>query len=167
MRTLRLGRPGDGGFDAVLRLAAPDHARRFADARRVGRFHGWPGMPGFVRRPWGPGWALIGDAGYFKDPISTHGLTDALRDAELLAGALVEALAGGDERSALAAYQHQRDRLSRDLFRVSDEIASYDWDGRGVQPLLRRLSAAMADEVELLAGLGSAARPGLVSGAVG
>jgi flavin-dependent dehydrogenase len=167
MRTLRLGRPDDGGFAAVLRLAAPDQARRFAEARRVGRFHGWPGMPGFVRRPWGPGWALVGDAGYFKDPITTHGLTDALRDAELLAGALLEALAGGDERSAMAAYQRQRDRLSRDLFRVSDEIASYEWDGRGVQPLLRRLSAAMADEVELLAGLGTAARPGLVAGAVG
>ena len=43
------------------------------------------GRPGFIRRSWGSGWALVGDAGYWKDPISVHGLTDALRDAELLA----------------------------------------------------------------------------------
>ena len=43
------------------------------------------GRPGYVPRSWGPGWALVGDAGYFKDPLSAHGLTDALRDAELLA----------------------------------------------------------------------------------
>jgi flavin-dependent dehydrogenase len=152
MRTLRLGRPDDGGFAAVLRLAAPDQVRRFTGARQVGRPHGWPGMPGFVRRPWGPGWALVGDAGYYKDPITTHGITDALRDAELLSRALVDALANGDERAALGAYQRQRDHVSRDLFRVSDEIASYAWDSRGVQPLLRRLSAAMTDEVEMLAG---------------
>ena len=54
-------------------------------ARR--RTHGWGGVAGFVRRSWGPGWALVGDAGYFKDPITAHGMTDALRDAELLADA--------------------------------------------------------------------------------
>lgn len=58
-----------------------------------------PGV-GFFRRAWGPGWALVGDAGYFKDPLTAHGITDALRDAELLARAI---LAGGDE--ALASYQ--------------------------------------------------------------
>ena len=36
------------------------------------------GHPGFIRRSWGPGWALVGDAGYWKDPLSAHGLTDAL-----------------------------------------------------------------------------------------
>ena len=59
-----------------------------------GRLHGWRGVPGQVRRSYGPGWALVGDAGYFKDPITTHGITDALRDAELLSDAVLEGLGG-------------------------------------------------------------------------
>ncbi len=43
-----------------------------------------------MRRSWGPGWALVGDAGYYKDPITTHGMTDALSDAELLADAIID-----------------------------------------------------------------------------
>ena len=60
--------------------------------RRQARCATFPGRPGFVRRSWGPGWALVGDAGYWKDPVSTHGISDALRDAELLA----RAVAGSD-----------------------------------------------------------------------
>ena len=76
----------------------------------------------------GPGWALVGDAGYFKDPISAHGLTDALRDAELLARAVVAVVRdGADERDALAGYQATRDALSAALFDVTDVIAGHRW----------------------------------------
>jgi 2-polyprenyl-6-methoxyphenol hydroxylase-like FAD-dependent oxidoreductase len=85
MRTMRVGRTAEDAFATVFGLAAPRHADRLAGASRTSRLHGWAGRRGFVRRSWGPGWALVGDAGYFKDPISTHGITDALRDAELLA----------------------------------------------------------------------------------
>ena len=64
-----------------------------------------------MRKPWGDGWALVGDAGYFKDPLSTHGMTDALRDAELLARALAAVLDGATESDALAEYQATRDAL--------------------------------------------------------
>jgi 2-polyprenyl-6-methoxyphenol hydroxylase-like FAD-dependent oxidoreductase len=68
-----------------------------------------------MRRSWGPGWALVGDAGYFKDPLTAHGLTDALRDAELLARGIIAVVAdGADERDALASYQMTRDALSTD-----------------------------------------------------
>lgn len=154
MRTLRLGSPEDAGFSAAFRLAAPDQVERLGDIRRVGRFHGWPGSPGFLRRPWGPGWALVGDAGYFKDPISTHGMTDALRDAELTAEAILAVLGGRrGERAAFSAYHARRDQVSRRLFQVVDEISSYDWDGGTAMALLRRMSAAMTDEVELLSAL--------------
>ena len=77
-------------FDTLLaaRLRAPlaDASERAAPVGRAARLGG---VPGFVRRSWGPGWALVGDAGYFKDPITTHGITDALRDAELLADAIL------------------------------------------------------------------------------
>jgi flavin-dependent dehydrogenase len=154
MRTLRVERTAEGTFHALLRLASPGLATRLARATRVGRQYGWAGRQGFIRRSGGPGWALVGDAGYFKDPISTHGLTDAMRDAELLAGAVLEGLSGAvPEDLALEAFQTRRDQLSAQLFQVSDEIAAYDWDGDEVQGLLRRVSAAMTDEVELLEAL--------------
>ena len=65
-----------------------------AALRPVAPVRGWAGLPGFARESAGPGWALVGDAGYFKDPITSHGITDALRDAELLAGQVLASRAG-------------------------------------------------------------------------
>ena len=91
--------------------------------------HGWAGLPGFVRRSWGPGWALVGDAGYYKDPITTHGMTDALRDAELLADEVLERARGASRRrSRWPATRRTRDRLSRRLFEATEAVAAYDWD---------------------------------------
>ena len=107
--------------------------------RSAGRLHGWAGLPGFVRRSWGPGWALVGDAGYFKDPITTHGMTDALRDAELLADAILARLDGVPEPVALRGVPDApgtgcRARSSRSPRRSP----RYDWDTARVQELLRR-----------------------------
>jgi flavin-dependent dehydrogenase len=155
------GRLGAGGIEAlyeVLVAAAPALADRVAAAippRTVRRF---AGPPGFIRRCWGPGWALVGDAGYWKDPISVHGLTDALRDAELVARAVVAGDGdAADEAEALAEYQATRDRLSAELFETVDVIARHDWTEDEIPGLLLRLSSAMAEEVEVLAGLDTAA----------
>ncbi len=150
MRGLRRdGSPA--AFATLLTDAAPGFAERVAAAAPDGRTYGWAGVPGFVRRSGGPGWALVGDAGYFKDPITTHGMTDALRDAELLADQVVEALAGDTpEAVALGRYQATRDRLSTSLFEATEAIAGYDWDQDRVAGLLRRVSAAMSDELEHL-----------------
>jgi 2-polyprenyl-6-methoxyphenol hydroxylase-like FAD-dependent oxidoreductase len=156
MRMARATRTPEEAFQVLFRLAAPGQSHRLSAARPVGRERGWAGLRGYVRSAWGPGWALVGDAGYYKDPITAHGMTDALRDAELLSSALVAAMSGSDRAdTALEAYQEQRDALSASLFRVSDEIAAYDWDDDQIQALLRRLSAAMTDEVELLGSLPS------------
>ena len=70
----------------------PRRARPGAGARAPEAAAGVRGAaPGYLRRAYGPGWALVGDAGYFKDPITSHGITDALRDAELLARAIITA----------------------------------------------------------------------------
>jgi 2-polyprenyl-6-methoxyphenol hydroxylase-like FAD-dependent oxidoreductase len=99
----------------------------------------------------GAGWALVGDAGYFKDPLGTHGITQALRDAQILAEAVL-ADHGGVEPigEALARYERIRDDLSAGLFTATDAISSYDWDLDTVQLLLRRLASAMSREVEFL-----------------
>ena len=154
-RLRRLRRVGaDAALATLLDTAAPAQAARVHGATPVGRIHGWSGVPGFLRRSWGAGWALVGDAGYFKDPITTHGMTDAMRDAELLADALLQTWSGAlPERVALARYQAQRDRLSTALFAATIRIAAYDWGLPPVKALLREVSSAMSDETELLQGL--------------
>jgi flavin-dependent dehydrogenase len=150
-------RIGPGGIEVLRELverASPALASRLAVTTAPRAVRRFAGPPGFLRRCWGPGWALVGDAGYWKDPISVHGITDALRDAELLARAIIATDGGGQERAdALAEYQATRDRLSVDLFDTVDSIARHDWTEDEVSELLLRLSSAMAEEVELLAAL--------------
>ena len=81
-------------------------------------------------------------------------MTAALRDAELLAQAVLSAPHRGAQlQSALAGYQATRDRLSLPMMQVTEEIASYQWDLTRIRTLLRSLSSAMADEVEALTAL--------------
>jgi len=153
MRQARRAGTGEA-FETLFGVAAPDHLHRLRASAPVEKMYGWGAVRGFVRRSWGPGWALVGDAGYFKDPITAHGMTDAMRDAELLADAIVAAASGArDEAAALASYQRRRDQLSRHLFTVTHQIAAYDWDMSRIRRLLRETSAAMTDEVEHLEGL--------------
>jgi len=137
-----------GAYRRVLEQAAPELADRLKDATLVGGLHGFAGHRGYLRRPWGAGWALVGDAGYFKDPLTAHGISDALRDAELLADAVA---AGGDD--ALAEYERRRDALSVELFDTTEAIASLEWDNAGLKSLHRRLSDAMKHEVRAMAAL--------------
>jgi len=138
----------------LLRSAAPGFAERLAVAVPSTQMRGWAGVPGYFRHSWGPGWALVGDAGYFKDPITAHGMTDGLRDAELLADRLLAWLGGAvSEAAALAAYQETRDHLSGRLFAATEEVAAYDWDADEVRQLVRRASSAMSDEVDHLEAL--------------
>jgi 2-polyprenyl-6-methoxyphenol hydroxylase-like FAD-dependent oxidoreductase len=141
-------------FSTLLRLSAGSLADRALDARPATRLHGWAGQPAHLRQAHGPGWALVGDAGYFKDPITTHGMTDALRDAQLLAEAVVAASSGQvHEGVALARYQAVRDRLSLRLLEATEAVAAYDWDTPTIQRLLREVSASMSDELDHLNGL--------------
>ena len=129
------------GHQRVLRECNPGLATIVEAANRTERYRGFAGQMGFFRQSSGPGWALIGDAGYFKDPITAHGMTDALIDAERLAVAAAE----GTER-ALAHYQRTRDARAASLFEVTDSIASFDWDLATVQRLHRSLSDEMKKE---------------------
>jgi flavin-dependent dehydrogenase len=146
---IRLDVPG--GYRRLLAEAAPELAERLAGARLVSSLHGFPGHIGYLRRPWGPGWALVGDAAYFKDPITAHGISDALRDAELLARAVVR----GGER-ALGEYEAERDALSTELFEITDRIASLEWDDAELRALHQALSDEMKREVAALLARGAA-----------
>jgi 2-polyprenyl-6-methoxyphenol hydroxylase-like FAD-dependent oxidoreductase len=147
----RIGRGGMDTFHEVVRAASPALAERLADAVPPAGVRTFGGLPGYLRRPYGRGWALVGDAGYWKDPFSAHGLTDALRDAELLARALAAAATGeSTETEALSEYQATRDRLSMPLFTVVDTIAGQRWTDAEIPGLLYRLSEAMNDEMDAI-----------------
>ncbi|MCI5075897.1 NAD(P)/FAD-dependent oxidoreductase [Oricola sp.] len=138
-----------GRLEAGLRGLAddvfPDLAARLAPAKLDRRPIGFVGHHGHLRRAAGPGWALVGDAGYFKDQSTAHGITDALRDAEILA----RAVASGP--SGLARYQETRDALSRGMFDVTERIASLDWSMDEVKRLHFRLNKVMKDEQDWMA----------------
>jgi len=136
-----------GGFMKTANANSPELHQKLAEAQLVARLQGFIGFPGHMKQSHGPGWCLVGDSGYFKDPLTAHGITDALRDAELLS----EAVLGGGPR-AFEHYQATRDALSDVLFQVTDEIASFDWDQHQIKFLHSQLSDAMKIESEFAAG---------------
>jgi flavin-dependent dehydrogenase len=142
-------KPDPGAFLLrVVRACAPELGERLVGLPLRGAPRTFPGVPGYLRASAGPGWALVGDAGYFRDPITAHGITDALRDAELLARAV---LAGGED--ALMAYPDQRDALCRRHFEISDAVASMRWSREEVMQLHLEMSRDMSRELDALRAL--------------
>ena len=137
------------GYFGLLREVSPPLLDAVSGARQAGRFRGFPGERGWMRQSHGPGWALVGDAGYFKDPITAHGITDAFRDAELLARAVLT----GAER-ALSDYQQERDALSIGLFEITDEVAGFGGTMGELEAVHRRMSREMNREAAALVALG-------------
>jgi 2-polyprenyl-6-methoxyphenol hydroxylase-like FAD-dependent oxidoreductase len=114
----------ESNFLATLDLAG-DLGERVRSGRRVGRFRGTPDLPNFFRKPYGPGWTLVGDAGLVMDPITGQGISDAFRDAELLSEAIV---AGFDRQpldSALEGYEEKRNHEALPMYEFTTELATF------------------------------------------
>jgi flavin-dependent dehydrogenase len=98
----------------------PSVLERYDRAERSGKVMGLTPHKSFYRKPFGPGWALVGDAGYYRDPLLGQGINDALRDAEELAKALTSVLSGAAGwDSAMSAYQQQRDTATSDIYQLT------------------------------------------------
>ena len=144
---MRHSRPLDAARELLARLDCP--LTDFTSSAPLGPVRFFRGLPARLRRPYGRGWALVGDAGSWKDPLSTYGITDALRDAELLARAVVSGAASEHAmRMAFCRYQAERDRQALPMHPIVDRLASHQWDLDQAQQLLRELSSVMADDVE-------------------
>jgi flavin-dependent dehydrogenase len=133
----------------------PEWAAQMAAATLEGRLVGG-GVPNFFRRPFGPGWALVGDAGYTKDPVTAQGITDAFHSAEWCATALHEAFIGArgyDE--AMGDYQQRRDTSVLPLFEFTTQLATLEPPPPEMQQLLAAIAgnqAAMDAFVSVTAG---------------
>lgn len=133
--------------------SAPEFAERVRAATREDRFTGG-GVLNFFRRPFGPGWALVGDAGYTRDPITAQGITDAFRDAELCATAIDEAFGGGrpyDE--AMTGYQQTRDNQVMPIYEFTTQLASLE----PPPPEMQQLLGAIYGNQEAMDGFASVA----------
>jgi flavin-dependent dehydrogenase len=125
----------EGNYRKMLELA-PEFADRVRAARREARYVG-TAVPNFFRRPYGPGWALVGDAGYNKDFITGHGMHDAFRDAELCATALDEAFSGTRSfETAMGRYQATRDTQVVPMYELTTQLATLQPPPPELQQLL-------------------------------
>jgi 2-polyprenyl-6-methoxyphenol hydroxylase-like FAD-dependent oxidoreductase len=138
----------EANFLAAVALA-PEFADRIGAATRESKFIGSAELPGYFRKPFGDGWALLGDAGYHKNPITAMGINDAFRDAELVAGALNDAFSG--ERTyeeGMSDYQQTRDREARPVYEFTDDFAQL----RPPPPEMQQLLGAMHGNQEAMDG---------------
>lgn len=115
----------EAAFTDTLQLA-PDLAERMAVAERVERFRLTTDTDGYFRTSFGPGWALAGDAGYHKDPITAQGMRDAFRDAEMLAHAIdvgIDPDGDGDLDRSLAQRHLARDEAVAAMYDFTCQLA--------------------------------------------
>ena len=104
----------DGNFKRYAREALPMVGDQLDSAKREEKYIGTADTRNYFRKPYGPGWALVGDAGYHRDPVTGLGIADAFRDAELLASALDDGFSGrAPLEEALADYESKRNEAAR------------------------------------------------------
>jgi 2-polyprenyl-6-methoxyphenol hydroxylase-like FAD-dependent oxidoreductase len=140
-----------GAFDLMVERAVPDLARRLAAAERTSNVSGVVRLPNQVRQAVGPGWALVGDAVYHRDAVTGHGISDAFRDAELLATSLDPFLRDEiDEVTALVGYERERADAAREIFEITCELSTYP-PLATFGALQKRLSGAIEAEAAALA----------------
>jgi 2-polyprenyl-6-methoxyphenol hydroxylase-like FAD-dependent oxidoreductase len=125
----------EGNFLKALDLA-PAFAERVRSAKREARFAG-ASLPNYFHKPYGPGWALVGDAGYIKDSITAQGINDAFRDAEQCAVALDQWLTGARSfDDVMSEYQRNRDEHALPMYEFTCQLALLEPPPPEMQQLL-------------------------------
>jgi 2-polyprenyl-6-methoxyphenol hydroxylase-like FAD-dependent oxidoreductase len=115
----------DGNLQTTFDLV-PSFAERIRAARREERLVG-TAVPNYLRKPFGPGWVLVGDAGCTKDFITGQGISDAFRDAEMCAAALHEAFSGARSFDvAMARYHRRRDQVVLPMYEFTAQLATLE-----------------------------------------
>lgn len=132
----------EGNYLRVLDTAG-SLGERMRSAKRETKFQGTADQPNFFRKPYGPGWALVGDAGYHRDFITGLGITDAFRDADLVAAAIDEGLAGRRPiEEALRSYERERNEIATPMYEFTTSLARLN--GPPPPEVLANFGAAMS-----------------------
>jgi 2-polyprenyl-6-methoxyphenol hydroxylase-like FAD-dependent oxidoreductase len=146
----------EGNALATLDLAG-DLGKRVREGTRAERFRTTPDTPNRFHHPYGPGWALVGDAGLVLDPITGQGISHAFRDAELLAGAVADGLGGRRPlEAALAGYVKARDDDTMPMYRFTTDLASFQAPRPEEQALFAALARKPAEAQRFIGVLGGA-----------
>jgi 2-polyprenyl-6-methoxyphenol hydroxylase-like FAD-dependent oxidoreductase len=143
----------EGHYRKTIELA-PAFADRLRGARQEARFTG-AAVSSYFRKPYGRGWALVGDAGYNKDFITAQGMLDAFRDAELCAAALDASFSGTPFDDAMGAYQRTRDARVKAMYEFTCQLATLEPPPSEMQQLFRAIygnQRAMDDFARMNAG---------------
>jgi flavin-dependent dehydrogenase len=130
----------EGNYFATLAIASNVVAERVRGGRQAERFVGTADVPNLFRKPFGPGWALVGDAGYHKDPYAAQGISDAFRDAELLADAIDAGFSGRRPLvEALEEYEQLRNQSAMPEYELNAQFATLQPPSPDLQMLLKAL----------------------------
>jgi flavin-dependent dehydrogenase len=136
----------EGNYLKTLEMAAPAFAERVRQGKREERFTGTAEMFNFFRKPYGQGWALVGDAGYHKDPITAQGISDAFRDAELVAEAVDAGFTGKRPiAEAMAEYERRRNETALPVYEFTCQLATLEPPPPEMQQLFAALRGNQAD----------------------
>jgi 2-polyprenyl-6-methoxyphenol hydroxylase-like FAD-dependent oxidoreductase len=134
------GRDAFAGALEMLSSWEPDLATSLAKTGPIENIRKFPGSQGYVCECSGPGWALVGDSGYFKDPASAHGISDAFLDAARLSNVFTQS------PQNVSKYQIDRNKHAPELFRITQKMASFDWNLEQLKSLHLELNNCMKAE---------------------
>ena len=147
-------------FMQTLDEFTPHLASRVHEGRQEERFVGTGDIPNFFRKPYGSGWALVGDAGHFKDPVLAHGMSDAFQDAERIAEAIDSGLAGRRPlQDALADYEQRRNEAALPLYEINSQMAMLEPPPPETQCLLNALRSNPIETSRYIAVLAGSISP--------
>lgn len=142
----------EGNYLKTIDLAS-GLSEQVRSGKREERFVGTADIPNFFRKPYGPGWALVGDAGYHKDPITAQGITDAFRDAALLADAIDAGFSGRQPlEKALSEYERLRNEAVMPMYEFTCQFATVEPPPPEMQQLFAALQGNQA-EIDRFAGV--------------
>ncbi|MCS7476968.1 NAD(P)/FAD-dependent oxidoreductase [Umezawaea endophytica] len=146
--------------------AMPGLAERLRGGELVGGIRSATGIESYFRRSSGPGWALPGDAGHFKDPVTAQGIRDALRYGRLLGEAAAPVLDTGGLDAALLEWERGRERDCLEVYQWTNGLAA----GEPMTPLelelFRKARARDGLTTRLLDVYSRTLRPGALAGPV-
>ncbi|MFD6268712.1 NAD(P)/FAD-dependent oxidoreductase [Nocardia asteroides] len=115
----------DAGLQEIVDQVDPEIGARLRDTgKRVEPFRPMLYPDNYRRQSFGPGWALVGDAGYHKDPFTGWGITDAFKYSQLLADLVHESLSGARPfEETMPEYQRERDAQSASTYELTQSIS--------------------------------------------